>query len=65
MKIGRCLPADFIKLPRSPPLHQALAMEGSKTEEFRTISRTVISTSSALNSVGMQRGSLWTTETQA
>ena len=52
MKIGRCLPADFIKLPRRVPCFskshgQTSPMESSKAVEFRAISKIVISASSA------------------
>lgn len=60
MKIGRCLPADFIKLPRRVPHFskshsQMLPMESSKAVELRAISKIVISASSAPSSVGVRR----------
>lgn len=60
MKIGRCLPADFIKLPRRVPHFskshsQTLPMERSKAVELQAICKIVISASSAPSSAGVHR----------
>lgn len=62
VKIGRCLPADFIKLwSRAPHFSkscgQMFPVESSKAMELGAISKIVISAKSA--PISAQRGSLW------